>query len=177
VHDIINQYMKKGVNDSFKITIDPATYTEEQLKSGYAESVLFEDLHGHQLTSITVGKYFKVRIRFRLFKTMEHFIIGIGISTVNEVPVYTAWSKAAIMEQGTYEAVFINDELLFATGDFRLTIGLSNNEKTIHFIEDAMFFEILDIKEDHIKDDQRILRTSGSGLILNPINVNINAIN
>jgi ABC-type polysaccharide/polyol phosphate transport system ATPase subunit len=127
---IINQHLKKEVNESLNVFIEPSTYKEEQLKSGYAESVLFEDLHGHQLTSITVGKYFKVRIRFRLFKTMEHFIIGIGISTVNEVPVYTAWSKAAIMEQGTYEAVFINDELLFATGDFRLTIGLSNNEKT-----------------------------------------------
>lgn len=177
VNYIINQYLKKEVNESLHVTIDPAFYTEEQLKNGYAESIVFEDLDGKQLTSITAGKYFQVRIRFRLLKEMEHFIIGIGISTANEIPVYTAWSRAAKTEQGTYEAVFVNNELFFATGNYRLAVGLSNNEINFHFIEEAVSFEILDIKERSIKEDERILRTSGTGLIINPINVDVIQIN
>jgi hypothetical protein len=107
---------------------------------------------------------------------MEHFIIGIGVSTTSEVPVYTAWSKATTLEQGVYEAIFINDELFFATGNYRLAVGLSNNETNFHFVDEVLSFQILEIKEDSLKAESRILKTTGTGLVINPLTVNINRI-
>jgi len=176
VQHIINQYFHKEAAGALSVDIDPATYTELQHVNGFSQSVSFEDLEGNKLNVMPVGKYWQVKIKFRLVTPKEHFIIGIGIVTSNEIPVYTAWSKAAKMEPGFYEAVFINDELFFATGHYRMAVGLSNNETNFHFTEEAVSFEILEIKEDSIKDDERILRTSGTGLIINPFNVNISKI-
>ena len=176
VEHILDRYFHKEVASVLSMEIDPATYTQLQHINGFAQTVSFEDLAGKKLDVVPVGKYWQVKIKFTLVTAKEHFIIGIGIATSNEIPVYTAWSRAEKMEIGTYEVVFINDELFFATGHYRLAVGLSNNETNFHFIEEAISFQVLEIKEDSIKDDERILKTSGTGLIINPINVNITKI-
>jgi lipopolysaccharide transport system ATP-binding protein len=176
VNYIINQYTKKESKDSLYANIDPSSYTLVQLENGYAKSLKIEDIDGNLLSSIKVGKFFQVRISFELLKSMNHFIIGIGFKTADEIPVYTSWSDLTELQPGTYEAVFFNDELLFATGNYRLAIGLSNNETNFHFIEEAISFEISDIKDDTLLNDLRIIRTSGTGLVINPIKVNIKKI-
>lgn len=173
VQHIMNQYFKKEAANSLFVEIDPFSYTELQHKNGFAQSVSFEDLAGNKLSVVPVGRYWQVKIKYTLVAPMEQFIIGIGIVTSNEIPVYTAWSKATKAEPGVYEAVFINDELLFATGHYRMAVGLSNNETSFHFIEEALSFEVLDIKEEEIKNDERVLRTSGTGVVINPITVNV----
>jgi lipopolysaccharide transport system ATP-binding protein len=168
-HLVIDRYLKKETRNVLVKIIDPSSYTELQLTNGYAQQVQFEDLDGKKMEVIPVGKYWQVRIRFTMVTSKENFVVGLGIVTTNDIPVYTVWSKAAAIQPGTYEALFINDQILFATGHYRLAIGLSEYERSFHFIEGVLLFEILDIKDDNLMSDMRILKTSGNGLVINPM--------
>lgn len=174
VQQIIDLYFKKESNSSLAREIELSNLTETNLSTGYPLHLKFEDLAGIPLDVLPVGKYWQLRIRFKLEKPLEHFIISIGISTSNDVAVYTAWSEPESISPGIYEAVFSNNQLLFATGHYRLAVGLSNYERSFYFNEDILSFEILDIKEVGFKSDARIVRTSGTGIVLNPISVTIN---
>jgi lipopolysaccharide transport system ATP-binding protein len=173
VQQIIDLYFKKESNSSLAREIEMSNLTETNLSTGYPLHLKFEDLAGVPLDVLPVGKYWQLRIRFKLEKPLEHFIISIGISTSNDVAVYTAWSEPESISPGIYEAVFANNQLLFATGHYRLAVGLSNHERAIFYSDDIINFEILDIKEVNIIDDTRILRTAGCGVVINPIKVDI----
>jgi hypothetical protein len=76
--------------------------------------------------------------------------------------------------EGEYEVIFIYDQLLLATGFYSLVIGLSNHEATFHYVEEATTFEIQEVKDENIINDQRVLKTSGTGFLINPIKASIN---
>jgi hypothetical protein len=174
VQQIIDLYFKKESNSSLAREIELSNLTETNLATGFPLHLRFEDLAGIPLEVLPVGKYWQLRIRFKIEKPLDHFIIGIGIATSNDVAVYTAWSEPESVSPGIYEAVFANNQIFFTTGHYRLAVGLSNHERSFYFNEDILSFEILDIKEIGFKSDARIVRTSGTGIVLNPISVTIN---
>jgi len=174
VQQIIDLYFKKESNSSLAREIELSNLTEANLATGFPLHLRFEDLAGIPLEVLPVGKYWQLRIRFKIEKPLDHFIIGIGIATSNDVAVYTAWSEPESVSPGIYEAVFANNQIFFTTGHYRLAVGLSNHERSFYFNEDILSFEILDIKEIGFKSDARIVRTSGTGIVLNPISVTIN---
>ena len=173
IKKIVNHYLNNSSkNKLFKI-FDQSTYSELQLLNGYVESVKFENLDGNEIDLVQVGQYWQLRVKFKLIKPQNHFIIGIGISTSTEIPVYTAWSKPSQMNSGSYEAVFKNDKLLFASGSYELTLGLSEYERSFHFVERAINLDIIEIKDESIISEEKIIRTSGTGMIINTMNITI----
>ncbi len=125
VGDIINDYLRVDSNNSSFVQLDQESLTPEQRECGYAEAIFIEDVGGNPLQQIPVGKYWQVRVKFRINKSLEHFIIAIGCSTASQVAVFTSFSSAMELKPGSYEVVFTNDQLLLTTGNYSLTLGLS----------------------------------------------------
>src|ERR1700733_9348629 len=156
--EVINDYLKVDAANSSVSQLDLGSLTDRQTECGYAETIYIEDLQGDPLEQIPVGKYWQVRIKFRINKFLEHFIIAIGCTTANQVPVFTSFSSAMKMENGEYEIIFKNDQLLLTTGNYTITLGLSNYENSFHYVEEAANLEIIEIKDESVVKDDRLVR-------------------
>jgi lipopolysaccharide transport system ATP-binding protein len=140
---------------------------------GFAYRIKIEDIDGNLINEIPVGASWQVRVQFLLLKKVEHFIIALGIGN-SDVGIRTSWSHERDLEKGDYEAVFKEDNLLFAAGSYQLGIGLSSFERTIQFVENVASVTITDVPDRNL--DKSIIRTSGAGLLLNPMQISISSL-
>lgn len=140
----------------------------------FASKLQIEDIHGTLIREIPVGKPWQIRVYFKINKRMEHFIIAFGISSSTEVNIRTTWSNKFDLDDGYYEAVFMEDELLLSPGCYVLGLGLSNYERSVHYIENAGTITIADLADPIL--DKSIVRINNVGLILNPMSIAISKI-
>ena len=138
---------------------------------GYATQLRIEDINGNLLTEIPVGMPWQIAVEFTITKPIKHFIIAIGTTNSKEVNICTSWSKEQDLEIGKYTAVFKEDTLILASDTYLLTVGLSSYERTIHYLENVGSFTVSNTLYTQI--DKSIIRTSGTGLLLNPMKINI----
>ena len=122
---------------------------------------------------IAAGKSWSIRITFLIEKAQEHFIIGIGLQTISGFAIRTTWSSARSITPGTYEAIFTNNDLHLSTGKYQIAVGISNNQRTYHYSEGEVIFNISETSE--FEHDDRLVNKS-SGLILNQGLVELNMI-
>lgn len=170
--DSINKYLNLGEESQAVYEISPA---KDQINiSAFAYRLQVEDSHGNLVNEITVGMPWQIRVFFTLKKKIDHFIIALGITNSMEVNIRTTWSKELDLQEGTYEAIFKEEYLLFATGTYHLTLGLSSFERPIHYIENVATLTISDISDADL--DNTVVRTVGTGLLLNPMRVEISII-
>jgi lipopolysaccharide transport system ATP-binding protein len=141
---------------------------------GHAYQLIIEDNSGNLLPEIPVGRLWRIRVLFVLNRDVKHFIIGIGINTDMDVNVRTCWSNAADMNAGSYEVVFFENDLLLASGSYKLIVGLSSYETTFQYLENIASLNISDVPDENL--DKSILRYKNAGLLLNPMAVKISSI-
>jgi lipopolysaccharide transport system ATP-binding protein len=174
IEPVINEYLKNDFSKAAAVDIDPADLGSVQMESGYAINIRIEDLSGNLLPQVAIGESWQVRVKFRINKSHEHFIVAIGLTSSSQVPIWTSWSAARRIEPGEYEAIFMNGNILLSSGTYSITVGLSNYEKSFHTLDNIIILEMADIKDDSIKNDSQLIRTAGSGIILNQAKVIIN---
>ncbi|MFB9844063.1 ABC transporter ATP-binding protein [Mucilaginibacter ginsenosidivorans] len=143
--------------------------------AAFALRLFTEDRAGNRVTEVRVGEYWQIRIVFRVTATIRHFIIALGISDSRDNHVRTAWSCPADIIPGDYEAVFTENSLLLATGTYSLSVGLSSYEKPVQYFEGAAHLQISEISAEDL--DPSIIRTSGTGILLNPMEITIKPAN
>jgi ABC-type polysaccharide/polyol phosphate transport system ATPase subunit len=166
---IIESYLQNA--DPLKSVYEiPRPDNHEQLP-GYAIKIQIEDENSNIVNEVPVGKFWQVRIFFQILKKTDHFIIALGLTTTMDVDIKTSWSEATDLEKGTYEAVFKEETLLLSTGSYNLVIGLSTNEKSFHYVENAASITISNFADNSL--NKTIIRLSGSGLLLNPSSIKI----
>lgn len=141
---------------------------------GYAYRLKIEDINGNLINEIPVGRPWQVRVHFKLNRQVKHFIVGLGLVNSRDISLRTTWSKEVDLDEGEYEALLIEDQLLLAVGTYYLTLGLSSFERPIHYVENVASIVISDAADSAL--DKSIVRTSGVGLILNQMNINIKQI-
>jgi ABC-type polysaccharide/polyol phosphate transport system ATPase subunit len=139
----------------------------------YASKLQIEDINGNLIKEIPVGKPWQIRVHFKVNKRAQHFIMGLGISNVGDINLRTSWSNKIDLTEGYYEAIFKEDQLIFSPGSYNLTIGLSNYERPIHYMENIASFTISQINDPLLENS--IIRVNGVGLFLNPMTINISA--
>ncbi|HTA27463.1 MAG TPA: polysaccharide ABC transporter ATP-binding protein [Bacteroidia bacterium] len=169
IGSVIEKYLEssKDTQSIYEIAV-----SSEHLNSpGYAKRIQIEDINGNLLTEVPVGKRWQIRVIFTLTRTIEHFIIAIGLKNAMEVPIRTFYSNAKTMEADEYEAIFKSDDIILAAGRYNIVLGLSSHESSFYYQEDIAAISISEFSEI---EDERIVRVSSVGLILNPINVIIN---
>jgi lipopolysaccharide transport system ATP-binding protein len=93
--------------------------------------------------------------------------------TLFDQSVRTTWSEPVDIEPGEYSAVFKNDGLILADGQYKLNIGLSKGTSVIHYIENAGLLAISEVSS--LLNDKQIINTR-SGMIINQMKVTISRI-
>jgi ABC-type polysaccharide/polyol phosphate transport system ATPase subunit len=172
VDHIINKYLASG--DASHAVYEILIPADSTNLIGFAYLLKVEDSNGDLVNEIPVGKPWQIRVIFRLNKKVNHFIIALGITNSLDVNVRTTWSKEMDLNEGDYEAIFKEEHLLFATGIYHLALGLSSFERTFQYIENVATITISDIID--LALDKTIIRTSGTGLFLNPMDIDISII-
>jgi ABC-type polysaccharide/polyol phosphate transport system ATPase subunit len=142
---------------------------------GYATKLQIEDDNGNLILETPVGKPWQVRVFFKINNRAQHFIIALGITSSTEVNLRTSWSAKADLNKGYYEAVFKEDQLLLSPGYYNLALGLSNYERSIHYIENIATITIANLTDPIL--DETIVRINNVGLILNPMSIAISRLN
>lgn len=136
---------------------------------GYAYRLQIEDEAGNLLETVPIGKALRIRVFFSVKLPMKHFIIAIGITSIMGVNLRTVYSRPMEIVEGEYEAVFY-EKIFYSHGQYSLTIGLSNYERPIQYIENVAS---INISEKMAITDERIVKISGAGYILNPIDIEV----
>ena len=169
---VISKYLASGEASQAVYDVAPPTGIADL--AGFAYRLQVEDNNGNLVNEIPVGKPWQIRVHFKLTKKVNHFIVGLGISNAIDINLRTTWSTEMDLEAGEYEAIFKEEYLMFAAGSYNLTLGLSSYERSIHYVENVATINISDIADTTL--DKTIVRTSGAGLFLNPMCVEISTL-
>lgn len=148
-------------------------YPEPSDTAGCIYRMQVENMEGKPVQEVMIGENFQVRVFFKLKKSLDDVVIAVGISTLMDQPIRTTWSHPANSTEGEYEAVFTNDGLQLADGQYKLTLGLSQQKRVLHYIDNAGVLAISEVTS--LADDERIINTK-SGLIINQMEVNVKRI-
>jgi lipopolysaccharide transport system ATP-binding protein len=142
----------------------------KEAQACYATRLQVENAAGKPVQEIAIGDYYQLRLFFKLNKAVENLVVAVGVTSLLDQPIRTTWSYPQKLAAGEYEAVFKNDSLMLADGQYKISIGLSIEKVTIQYVENAGILAISEVSA--ITDDIRIVNTK-SGLIVNQMDIEI----
>jgi lipopolysaccharide transport system ATP-binding protein len=162
LNEIINEYINSNINiqSSYSIKVDNTSNYK-----AFVYEVRIENLNGQLLNEIPIGMNWRVNILMTANEDIDHFIIALGLISTNEITLRTLYSKPAILKKGKYSVYFRFDDILWASGTYNLTLGLSTFERTIQYIEKFLTINISDT--NLLNDNSQLIRNKGVGYILN----------
>ncbi|TDB63465.1 ABC transporter ATP-binding protein [Arundinibacter roseus] len=161
---VLDTYLSINKSAGASFLFQPPANLEEC--PGYVIRVTIEDLAGTLLPEIPLWDPWQVRIRFKVQKTIPHFVAGMGINTSLGMPLQTTWSKPQDIRAGEYEIIFQNTDLAYAPGIYYLDIGLSSYLRTFQYISQTVALHISDVPSP--QQTASIINTK-SGLLLNQL--------
>ena len=167
---IVNLYLQSGMENKAEFELPQPS----EITYGFAYKAYVETMQGMGLQEIPVGASWRVRVQFKIEKSTPHFIMGIGIVSSLDLAIRTSWSTPTDIEIGNYELIFDNDDVMLTTGNYKLVVGLSSNERAFQYDDNTVNISISDVGD--IATNQRIVNTQ-SGLLLNPMNVVLHKLN
>ena len=169
IDKVVNSYIQTPGLSQSVFHVPEAQYSEP----AFAHKITIENEQGDPMHEVPVGDNWQVRINYRVNRPLEHFIVGLGIVSAFDQPIRTSWSVPHAVQSGEYEAVFKNNDLMLTSGIYKLIVGLSESERTFQYLDNLAEINISDAGD--VANNKRIVNTQ-SGLILNPMSVNINKI-
>jgi lipopolysaccharide transport system ATP-binding protein len=169
INSVCNRYMQTASDG--KAWSD---YAEPEDTNGFIYRMQVENRDDQPVNEVMIGDYFQVRVFYKLRKPMEEVVIALGISTSMDQPIRTTWSHPLNSDAGEYEAVFCNDGFQLVDGQYKLTLGLSYQKRTLHYIDNAGVLSISEVNS--LVSNDRVVNTK-SGLIMNQMEVEIKRLN
>lgn len=136
----------------------------------YVTRMQVEDANGQPVQEIPIGEHFQVKVDFKITRKLEGFVIAIGLTTLMDQAIRTTWSNPGDVEPGEYEAVFYNDGLHLTDGQYKISIGISQQQRTLQYMDNAGLLTISEVSS--LAEEVRIINTK-SGLIINQMDVKI----
>jgi lipopolysaccharide transport system ATP-binding protein len=114
---------------------------------------------------VNAGEAWTVDVQFEAKETLRHCMVACGIVTSDGQVLHTFWSEPRDFRPGMYSIVFRYDELQLAAGIYKIALGLSTYEQTVHHVEEAGVLTVVDTPALRVL----AIRTSGTGYILNHV--------
>lgn len=158
---VVEQYFSQEKNET---GIWEISKPSESL-SAFVRKITLTSLEGRSLKVVSLMEAFCLRVRFTVTENIKHFIVGIGMTTIDGFSVRTVWSKPVDISHGDYEAVFEEKSVFFGSGKYKIIIGLSSREQPIQYLPDAAVIEI-----ENSGDKERLI-SSTLGIVLNPMDI------
>ncbi len=172
IDHVLNEYLMNDSKSKSEFVFEETTSLLSQ--EAYIQKVQFLDLNNTPIKEVKLGQSYRLKVFFKVNEPLQSFIAGIGFETNLGMPIRTVWSAASVIQPGEYCAIFEESELLFSSGEYKVTIGLSNNERPIHYSDDQVVLRISEIGE--LINDRSYVRTKGSGVILNQGNIRVHEV-
>lgn len=171
IGDVIQKYLETSYTSASSFDIElPENHIE---LNGYAYHIQVEDEFSNPINEIPMGKKWQVRITFNINRSTPHFVIACGVTSMLGLAVQTSWSEPQDLNEGTYEVLFSNKDVIYTEGQYRLIIGLSTQQRVIQYNEQAGIINVSDVSS--LNYDKRIINTK-SALILNQMDAVIKKI-
>ena len=170
IEEVATTYLTSGNLNNSQIEF----LANDKESVGQPTSLYTENLNGKIEHEFPVGNPFRIRVQFEIYKRTEHFIIAIGLKSVSDIPIRTSYSEPCDILPGKYEAIFKYDDVMLASGNYPLVLGLSSFEKSFFYQENITSVQISEWSA--VKENSKIIRNSGVGFILNPLNIIINKV-
>lgn len=130
---------------------------------GFVQKLMVTNKDGKALGSVPLMEAFCFRIQFTITENIKHFIVGIGMTTIEDFSIRTVWSSPVDISPGDYEAVFEERTVFFGAGKYKIIIGLSSREQSFQYLPEAAIIEI-----ENSAEKDRIIN-SALGIVLNPM--------
>jgi len=169
---VISKYLQTSDNTQSVFEVDRPVDYENSV--GYITKLQIEDLQSNVLSEIPVGMPWQIRVLFVLNSDALHLIIGLGINNFMDVSLRTSWSEKMELGAGSYEAVFVEDNLIMAPGSYNIIVGMSNYERSVHYVENAGVINISQVTHSSLPSS--VIRVNHVGMLLNPMKVTINTL-
>ncbi len=134
----------------------PDTDTE-----AYPIALEFHGADGRETAVFGVGEPWKIDVIFKTERKLPSVIAGLGISTVDGVPIMHCYSRPRNLEKGVYRAVFSVD-IAFSINEFIVHIGLSSLGKTLFHHDDVGYVSVI----DSVNSSKRFIRPRTKSLLL-----------
>ena len=161
---VIRTYLEQNASSNSVFNVEkPADAAD---RAGYAERIVIRGADERIMAEVPVAAPYYVDIEFVIQRSLDHFIAGVGVVTMMELPFRTVWTKPENIQPGKYRARFYFDDVHLAPGMYKLVIGLSNNESTFHFIDNLVYFDISEASDTVL--DERVVNLR-SGMIFNQV--------
>jgi hypothetical protein len=123
------------------------------------------DYEDNPISEIPLGSKWKILVRFQINRPINNFISAIGILTSGEFPIKTSWQLPFDADKGIYESIFEENEIVLATGQYKVCIGLSQGKRSIQYFDGIFNFDVIPVNNDI--DISIVNYEGGSGVILN----------
>lgn len=138
---------------------------------GYVTRIQVENEQGEVMPEVKVGEAWQISIDCTITRKVDHFIAGLNIADSMDANLNTSFSDPVNLEKGEYRIVFRQSQLMFSPGMYNFSVGLSSYERSFAYLKGIGQIRISDVASGAL--DKRVIRTSGAGLLLNPMEVRI----
>lgn len=168
INDVLASYLKKSNN------INAIVHTfDNKNEFAYATKLSLTDINDNLIHEIPLGKAWKVVIEFTVVQSIQNLIVGLGLVNSMEVPIRTSWNTPKSLLPGKYKAVFIEDKVNLACGDYKLLIGLSIGKSSIQYIDNNIYFSVSNI----VETQEESVLDNGNGIFINQMEMYVEKVN
>lgn len=157
----IDYYLTEGQKSQVsEVRLPEKAKNNYSTELGRGISLSFYSFDGQKRSQFKLREPWKIVLEFEVFRPLEHAIAGVGLSTLDGIPLVTYWSDPKNLSPGLYKVEF-DCNLPLQAGSLKFTIGLSEFEKPFYYLENHGLVIISDVA-----DGDQPLRASGTGLLL-----------
>jgi ABC-type sugar transport system ATPase subunit len=153
-------------------------YEGVQLRSNYKfapdesiEASILEvsiiDQTGRHSSTISFGQKWKIKVKVKVNLPLKNFVVAFKLFDLFNYPVRSVWMPAQVVEEGLYAIEFTEHELLFATGTYKIVLGLSVNNRYFQYKDDNIYFTITENSVQTSFNFEN--KNQRAGFVLNPM--------
>ena len=163
IDEVLEDYVTSTASNNFRYQ-HPLDKLNDEGTFVMAEIV---DAEEKPIGEIGIAMHWGVKVKFILKEKTKHVMVAIGLSGTLDENINTTWSTPRDLDEGTYEMIIWNKNIMYSAGTYYVTLGLSTFERSMHYLEKEISFMILETGREDL--DSRIIRLRGNGFILNPM--------
>jgi ABC-type polysaccharide/polyol phosphate transport system ATPase subunit len=139
---------------------------DDSIEASILEVTIIDEF-GRQSSTIPFGEKWKIKVKVKVNQPLKNFVVSFKLLDLFNYPVRSVWMPAQSVEEGLYAIEFTEQELLFATGTYKILLGLSANNRYFQFKDDNIHFTIT---ENAVQKSFNFeSKNQRAGFVLNPM--------
>jgi len=162
--NIIDQYLAQGFSNNAH-----RTFEADESKIACVLRVELANEDGELIYEVPIGKKWMIKVHYQVNKEVDNLICAVGIVNPLDLPLNTSWQKPLSLKPGLYCAEFVEQEIIYATGRYKIHIGMSIGMRNFQHIPDAIDLQIIPVVDT--VDDRAMRHDANTSAILNQLSM------